>query len=457
MKKRFLALTLVLALSISMFTACGKSEKEADTTVKTEETKETTEEAGTVEEDPTQLSAEITWWNFPNFATIDDTAGKYEEGIIAAFNEKYPNIKVNMEMIDFASGPEKITNAIQGGTTPDVLFDAPGRIIQYAKDGVLADVNSMFSDEFVADVNNDNIINACKVESDYYMYPISSAPFLMAFNKQMLEKHGLMDMINLEGDRTWSVDEYKALITALKEKGENGAVVYCVSQGGDQGTRAFVANLAGTPVTDDALTQYTWNTQGGYDALQFLVDAVEDGTLLNGSAQDGTAAIEEFTSGRVSHTLLFSPGVYNNNKANMEFDPLFVPFPTPTGDNAALEYLIDGFCIFDNKDANRVEASKLLIDFICNDPVWGPKNVVQTATFPVRQSYGNLYADDENMTYLASLSKLYSTYYNTIDGFAEMRTYYFPMLQAVLAGDVDAKTAIDDFVAQANQSIANAQ
>lgn len=462
--KKSLAVMLTLALSMTAFVGCGgtKNEPTASDTTKTTETtskEEPKKEETKTEEitDPTQLTAEITWWNFPNFATIDDTAGKYEEQIIAAFNEKYPNIKVNMEMIDFASGPEKITNAIQGGTVCDVLFDAPGRIISYAKDGVLADVNSMFTDEFIKDVNNDNIINASKVGDNYYMYPISSAPFLMAFNKQMLEKHGLLDMINLEGDRTWTVDEYKALMTALKEKGEKGAVVYCVSQGGDQGPRAFVANLAGTPITNDTLTEYTINSEGGVAAMQFIADAVKDGLLLNGSALDGTASIEEFTSGRVSHTILFSPGIYNNNKANMEFEPIFVPFPSPAGTEPELEYLIDGFCVFDNGDANKIEASKLLIDFICNDPTWGPKNVVQTATFPVRQSFGNLYEGDENMTYLAGLTKFYGTYYNTIDGFAEMRTYWFPMMQALLAGDKDAQTAIDDFVSSANQSIANAQ
>ncbi|MEG1636865.1 MAG: extracellular solute-binding protein [Cellulosilyticaceae bacterium] len=461
--KKSLAVLLTIALSMTAFVGCGsKTEESATDATKTtetaakEETKPEEPEAEAVV-DPSQLEAEITWWNFPNFASIDDTAGKYEEGIIAAFNEKYPNIKVNMEMIDFASGPEKITNAIQGGTVCDVLFDAPGRIISYAKDGVLADVNSMFTDEFIADVNNDNIIGACKANDNYYMYPISSAPFLMAFNKEMLEKHGLMDMINLEGDRTWSVDEYKALMTALKDKGEKGAVVYCVSQGGDQGPRAFVSNLAGTPITNETLTEYIINSEGGVNAMQFISDAVAQGLLLNGSALDGTASIEEFTSGRVSHTILFSPGVYNSNKANMEFEPIFVPFPTPAGVEPELEYLIDGFCIFDNGDANKIEASKLLIDFICNDPTWGPQNVIQTATFPVRSSYGNLYADDENMTYLSSLSKFYGTYYNTIDGFAEMRTFWFPMMQAVLAGDKDAQTALDDFVTSANQSIANAQ
>lgn len=445
--KKALALFLTLALSMTTFVGCGS-------TGTTPETKAPETSTGT-ESGPAPV--EITWWNFPNFAQVDDTAGKYEEGVIAAFNEKYPHITVNMEMIDFASGPEKITNAIQGGTVCDVLFDAPGRIISYAKDGVLADVNSMFTDEFVADVNNDKIINACAVEEDYYMYPISSAPFLMAFNKQMLEEHGLMDMINLEGDRTWTVDEYKALMQALSDKGEKGAVVYCVSQGGDQGPRAFLSNLAGTPMTDDELKQYTINSAGGVEGLQFIVDAVESGLLLNGSALDGTASIEEFTSGRVSHSILFSPGVYNSNKANMDFEPIFVPFPSPEGVEPELEYLIDGFCIFDNGDEAKIEASKLLIDFICNDPVWGPQNVKQTATFPVRGSFGNLYADDADMTYLAGLTKYYGTYYNTIDGFAEMRTLWFPMMQAVLAGDKDAKTALDDFVAGANQSILNAQ
>ncbi|MEG0152660.1 MAG: extracellular solute-binding protein [Niameybacter sp.] len=446
MKKAF-ALLLTLAVSLTTFVGCGAaSGTPSDTSKPTKENTQTSEE-----------QVEITWWNFPNFAAIDDTAGKYEENIIQAFNEKYPNIKVNMEMIDFGSGPEKITNAIQGGTVCDVLFDAPGRIISYAKDGVLADVNSMFTDDFVKDVDNDNIINACKVENDYFMYPISSAPFLMAFNKEMLEKHGLLDMINLEGDRNWTVDEYKALMEALKEKGEKGAVVYCVSQGGDQGPRAFLSNLAGTPITNDALTEYTINSQGGVEALEFVVDAVDKGLLLNGSALDGTASIEEFTSGRVSHTILFSPGVYNSNKANMEFEPIFLPFPTPAGTEPELEYLIDGFCIFDNGDEAKIEASKLLIDFICNDTEWGPKNVKQTATFPVRQSFGNLYEGDENMTYLASLTKYYGTYYNTIDGFAEMRTYWFPMMQAALAGDKIPEQALNDFVTSANQSISNAQ
>ena len=50
----------------------------------------------------------------------------------------------------------------RAGTAPDVLFDAPGRIIQYGKNGKLADLNDLFTEDFVKDVNNDNIIQASK-------------------------------------------------------------------------------------------------------------------------------------------------------------------------------------------------------------------------------------------------------------------------------------------------------
>ncbi|MCC9722081.1 extracellular solute-binding protein, partial [Streptococcus agalactiae] len=85
---------------------------------------------------------EITWWAFPTFTQekAKDGVGTYEKKVIKAFEKKNPNIKVKLETIDFTSGPEKITTAIEAGTAPDVLFDAPGRIIQYGKNGKLADL-----------------------------------------------------------------------------------------------------------------------------------------------------------------------------------------------------------------------------------------------------------------------------------------------------------------------------
>lgn len=51
------------------------------------------------------------------------------------------------------------------------------------------------------------------------MYPINTAPFMMAVNKTVFEKIGALDLLPLDRkDRVWSFDEYKAPLQAVKRK-----------------------------------------------------------------------------------------------------------------------------------------------------------------------------------------------------------------------------------------------
>ncbi|MEG0214884.1 MAG: ABC transporter substrate-binding protein [Hungatella sp.] len=398
----------------------------------------------------------MTWWAFPTFAQNDGApAGTYEAELIAAFEAKNPDVKVKLETIDFTSGPEKITAAIEAGTICDVLFDAPGRIISYAKSGKLVAINDMFDDAFEKDVNNEALLKSCMAGSDYYMYPLSSAAFCMAVNKAAVEKAGAMDLLNLEGDRAWTTENFEKLLEKLKAAGYQGGTVFCSGQGGDQGTRAFVSNLYSSSITDPELSKYTINDEGGVKAMEKVKEWADKEYMLNGSSYNGGEDVDLFCQNTTAFTTLWSPGLELGRKAQLAdagIEAIALPFPSEDG-VPALEYLVNGFCIFDHKDDARAAASKKFVDFICNDAEWGPKDVKQTNVFPVRTSFGNLYPGDENMAFYASLNKYYSTYYNTINGFAEMRTYWFPMLQSVLNGEAEPKAALDDFVTKANGSI----
>lgn len=401
----------------------------------------------------------ITWWAFPTFATVDGEAGKYEKSLVDAFEAANPGIKVNVEMIDFKSGPEKISTAIEGGTAPDVLFDAPGRIIDYGKSGKLANLDDLFTDDYKKDVNNPNIISSCSDGTNYYMYPLSAAPFTMAVNKTILEKEGLMDMVPTTGERTWTTDQFTALNKALAAKGYQNALVFCSGQGGDQGTRAFFSNLYSTWITNDDLTAYIVNDEAGQKALKYIVDEVNAGDLSNGTPYNGGEAINQFTAGNVTETLLWGPGLAKTNADALKqngIEALSVSLPSDDG-TPELEYLVNGFCVFNNGDDAKVAAGKKFIQFLADDPTYGPQNVKATGVFPVRSSFGDLYAGDDEMAYYNSLTKYYGIYYNTIDGYASMRPEWFGMLQAALAGDKDPKTALDDFVAAANKTIADAK
>lgn len=432
MKKKLLATLLIGVMSISLV-SCGKK---------------TSDDSKGSDGGKTQ----ITWWAFPTFTqeNASDSVGTWEQKIIAAFEAENPDITVKLETIDFTSGPEKITTAIEAGTMADVLFDAPGRIITYGKSGKLADLNDMFTDEFVKDVNNDALLQACKAGDTAYMYPISTGPFYMAFNKEMLKEAGVLDLVK-DG---WTTDDFVKVLEGLKAKGYNPGSLFSNGQGGDQGTRAFFTNLYSTSITNDSLTEYTTNDANSVKSMELIKKLIDNGLLMNGSQYDGSADIQNFANGQTAFTLLWSsaqPGTQTKLLEASKVDYLEVPFPSDDG-KPELEYLVNGFCVFNNGDKDKIDASKKFIQFICDDKEWGPKNVVRTGAFPVRTSFGELY-DDERMKEIGSWTKYYSTYYNTIDGFAQMRTLWFPMLQSVSNGESEPKAALDDFTKKANETI----
>lgn len=395
---------------------------------------------------------EITWWAFPVFTQekANDGVGTYEKEIIKAFEKANPDIKVKLETIDFKSGPEKITTAIEAGTAPDVLFDAPGRIIQYGKNGKLAELNDLFTNDFVKDVNNNQIIQASKAGDKAYMYPISSAPFYMALNKKMLKEAGVLDLVK-EG---WTTADFEKVLKALKSKGYTPGSLFSNGQGGDQGTRAFISNLYGGSVTDDKVTKYTTDSPNFVKGLNKAVSWIKDGLMTNGSQFDGGADIQNFANGQTSYTVLWAPaqkGIQAKLLKASGVEVVEVPFPSDNG-KPALEYLVNGFGIFNNKDKKKVEAAKKFVKFIADDKKWGPKNVVRTGAFPVRSSFGKLY-NDKRMETISTWTKYYSPYYNTIDGFAEMRTLWFPMLQSVSNGDEKVESALKTFTEKANETI----
>ncbi len=420
--KKILALALVMLLAFGVVFASGSSESAASS-------------GKTV----------ITWWSFPTFGNDGST----EAELIAAFEAANPDIKVNLEMIDFTSGPNKIVAAIEGGAAPDVLFDAPGRIIEYGKNGKLVALDELFTDEYIADVANDGLISSCSDGTHYYMYPLSSSPFWMSINKEMWEDAGAWQYVNTEGDRLWTTDDFINAMKALGKAGYVGVNIYCGGQGGDQGTRALVDNLYSGSIHNEDRTEWTADTPEIKAALQVLLDLYKEGAIDFGRGIAAADEIQLYKLGQIASSICWGTSNAKNN-ATDAYTQFSVPFPSDDG-VPALEYLVNGFCVFDNGDAARAEAAKKFITFICDDPVYGPYAVEASAAFPARSSFGNPYEGDPEFELLASWTKYYAPYYNTMDKFAQMRTEWWNMLQFISTGDKTIDKAVADFDVNANK------
>lgn len=443
--KRILSLGLAAALAAGALTGCGGNQQAssaADTTAAssagdTTAAADSSVAAGGV--------TEITWWAFPTFGV--DTG--YEQEVVDAFNAAHPDIKVKVEYIDFTSGPDKLTAAITSGTAPDILFDAPGRIIEFGEAGYLVPLDDML-DELKSDLTSQSLVETCVgADGTAWMYPISSAPFYMGLNKEALEAANALQYVNLEGDRTWTTENFVKMCEALRDAAPTQVpgIVYCGGQGGDQGTRALVNNLYSSSIVGE---DGKWNIDAnGVKALKLLKEMYDNKSLDAGFDMAAADELQKFQQETCAMTFCYGTSA-ELTYASEDYTQIAVPFPSEDG-TPSLEYLVNGFCVFDNKSEERANAAKEFVKFICDDPEWGPKSVVKTNAFPVRTSFGDLYPGDEHKAMLASWSQYYGPYYNTRAGFAAMRPLWFNMLQQVFNGTAP-QAAADEFNASANSN-----
>lgn len=426
--------------------ACSYTEKSTGNKAVNSGTAPATETAKATEEQVT-----INWYYFPVFAQTGTKLvdGSYEKYLVKEFQRQHPDIKVELEALNFASGPDKLRTAVERQEA-NVIFDAPGRLVAYGKQGKLEKLNSFFDDKFLTDVDNAALVKACAAGGDYYMYPLSSSPFYMAFNKQRLEAAGVSSLVK-EG---WTTEDFLFVLEKLHQAGFVGGSVFCNGFGGDQGTRAFVYNLYGSELIAADLSEYRLNDEKSVKAIGLLKTMLNKGWLTEGVFLTGTDDIKNFVNGKTAFTMLWSGTQQKAEErvlAENQIQVVEVPFPAPQG-KPQLEYLLNGFAVVQNKDARKVQASKELVKFLCDDDEIGRLNVLQSGGQPVRKSFGNINITPE-LQKLNSWTRFYTAYYNTVDGFSGMRLAWMEMLQSLQKGTKPPKQAADDFVRLANAAL----
>ena len=415
--------------------------------------------AGCTNKGRKRVTAEIEFWSFPNFTSETGEGGGFEKSLIEAFQKEYPGIKVNFTLISFADGEAKIEAAIAEGKAPDIIYDAPGRILAWADRGLLEPLDDVLATEKPYITTGLLSVSAGK-DRRTYMYPMHQVPFSMAFNKEMLEDLHLIDLLPYKRrDRQWTVEEYERLLTALKEKlpaGTVPGVFYYKNMGGDQGTRAFLVNLYGNAnLLNGDYSSYIYNSTQAVRNVDWTVRAMKRGILLDGKDLTSNDAIAMFVSAKAAHTILYSPQLNKMNDGKRrykgkDFTPIYMPFPNNAG-APLLEFLAGGACVFNNGNANKIKAAKKFLHFAATDEVWAPKLINATGGFPASSKI-QIETEDAEILYNSVLQRFFGQYYNNITGFAKMREYWNTLLKEATSGN-DIQAALNRFVRDSNATL----
>ena len=87
---------------------------------------------------------EITLWTYPIGSWTDDAV---VSALLADFNAVHPEIKVNVQFLDYVSGDDQVTTAIEAKTTPDIIFEGPERLVaNWGAAGKMLPLNELFEE-----------------------------------------------------------------------------------------------------------------------------------------------------------------------------------------------------------------------------------------------------------------------------------------------------------------------
>lgn len=422
--KKLIAGALAMAMALSLV-ACGGGDKPTTSQGNTPPPSTGSQNGSqTPSGGGNDLSANLTLATYPVGKMTDETVIK---GLIADFNAVYPNVKIDVIYLDYANGDQTVNSMIEGKSAPDLIFEGPERLVaNWGAKGLMVDLKDLLP-AGTYDVTVGSCTNA---DGAVYELPVCQTAHCMGINKDLFTQAGAMQYIN-EDTHTWkSTADFLKAVEAVAAIHPQVGVVFCGGQGGDQGTRAFIANLYDGSVADGK--EYTFNSEAMIQGLTKAQEWIDKGWLGNGVQYNGGQSIELFVAGTTAYEFCWGTSAAGNNAATMEANgvtPISLPFPSADG-KPVLEYLVNGFCVFDNGDDAKAEAAKTFIKWLCDNK----ENVTRTGAFPVLQSMGNLYPGDAEKELLVEFTKMYGPYYNTMDGFANMRAQWFDMLQKITGG-----------------------
>ncbi len=402
---------------------------------------------------------EITLWTYPIGAW---SKAETVDQFLKNFNEVHPEIEVHVEYLDYKTGDDKVTSAIEAKTTPDLIFEGPERLVSnWGAKGLMLDLKDLWTEDAVKDVSavSESVVNACKSSDGvFYEYPMVMTTHEMAINKEAFEKADALQYIDLE-THSWTTENFVKALEALKASGQaQNLIVYCGGQGGDQGTRALVTNLYSGQFTDTEHTKYTANSEQNVKALKLLQELGEKGLVTFDTSAQAAEELQYFANGTVAMTLAWNASNAANYAENIQFTALPMNFPSDDG-KAELAGGIWGFGIFDKGDEKRAAAAKEFIKFMTQDPKQGAESVRATGFFPVHKSLGDVYAEAdkdlaERMATFASFLPNLGDYYNVTPAWVEQRTAWWNMLQSVGNGD-DVEQAVKTYTETLDQAIAS--
>jgi multiple sugar transport system substrate-binding protein len=140
-------------------------------------------------------------------------------GFAESFKEKHPDVTVRYETIPPGDYTQKLTFQLAGGNPPDLGWMMEDAASTFANAGVLEDLAPTLNtaEGYDFDDFSEPALGLWAGEGKVWGVPFSTSPFVIFYNKDMFDKAGLEDPLQLAAKGEWDMTKFQEVAAKLKE------------------------------------------------------------------------------------------------------------------------------------------------------------------------------------------------------------------------------------------------
>lgn len=278
--------------------------------------------------------------------------------IIAEFNKKQPNVKVELQIEAWDNFTDKVKARIQAKDYPDILND--NAFASEASAGLLYPINEVMSEATLKSIEPALLTNGVGSDGKQWAAPDIASARMMAYNTDLFAKAGITTP-----PKTWA-----ELEDAAKKIAATGVAGYGMPLGTEEAqveASLWLWGAGGDWPKDGKLVANQPAAVEAFTEMKKLIDAGV--TQPDPGATNRQAVADLFNNGKlgmyVTHSGLMS--VTRDKFPNIKYELSQIP----SKDGSPVAFGVTDFILaFNNNDANRKQATKEFLDLMYSDAMY---------------------------------------------------------------------------------------
>jgi multiple sugar transport system substrate-binding protein len=369
-----------------------------------------------------------------------------EGDIIAAFEAKYPSVKIEPVVSGYGDYHSKLLTIIAGGAAPDVMRISTQFLPDFAASKSLVNMDQMAKEHnFDLSMYYKEGLIDCSWEGILYGLPWGTAPIYMIVNLDMFEEAGVP-----LPSYDWTFDEFVNIAKALTGgSGADKKYGYAMEIQGDlYGVYSFVwAN--GGDLLDPGKSRFTMDQPSAYTGIQQMADLYKGGFIPPEILIAGTGSAS-MPSWFVNNKLAMFLGSAGNILTVQNSSVRFGVWPVPVGKNNSRTTVIKSNAISISAKSPHAEEAWLFSSFLRGDE--GESLYMKAKRVPPsidNNKYWDLYFDPSLYPKnIKEVTDLIFTRYGRLaqirKGYLELEQTITPVIQNIMLGNVTAEQGLKE-------------